>query len=170
MAGFTAAGRRSAPDEALVRSLFDEHGRALSAYANRLLGDAQAADEVVQEALVQAWRDPAGLANGRPWVRGWLLTLTRTLVDERLRARTGRPAPDRPVPEPDPKSVLAALDQLTTEHRDVLVEIFYRGSSVTKAAETLGVPPDTIRSRSYHALRALRRDVGAVRVLERAAR
>jgi RNA polymerase sigma-70 factor (ECF subfamily) len=52
--------------------------------------------------------------------------------------------------------VLEALDRLSSDHRDVLMEIYFRGRSVTEAAEALGVPPGTVKSRSYYALRALR--------------
>jgi RNA polymerase sigma-70 factor (ECF subfamily) len=174
LAGFGAPRRRSAADEALVRSVFEEHGRALWAYATRLLGDRQAADEVVQEAMVQAWRNPQVLANGKWSVRGWLLTVTRNLAADRIPARAASPAPaktmssrsgpnpERRAPELDPMAVMQALGQLTGEQRDVLVEMFFRGSSVAETADNLGIPGETVRSRSYQALRALRQGVGAV--------
>jgi RNA polymerase sigma-70 factor (ECF subfamily) len=52
--------------------------------------------------------------------------------------------------------VLEALDRLSEEHRDVLVELYYRDRSVTEAAEALNIPPGTVKSRSYYALRAMR--------------
>jgi RNA polymerase sigma-70 factor, ECF subfamily len=171
VAGFGGARRRSAADEALIRSLYDEHGRAVWAYANRLLHDGRAADDVLQQVLVGAWRTPQVLANGKGWVRGWLLGVARELANDRLRA-TGQPAvePAHPASVLDPKAVLAALDQLTKEHRDVLVEIYLNGSSVARAAQRLGIPPETVRARSYHALHALRHDVVAAPVLEGASR
>jgi len=45
---------------------------------------------------------------------------------------------------------------LTPAHRQVLVECFYRGRSVADAAARLGIPPGTVKSRTYYALRALR--------------
>jgi RNA polymerase sigma-70 factor (ECF subfamily) len=56
--------------------------------------------------------------------------------------------------------VLDALDQVTPEHREVLVELYYRGRTVTEAAQELGLPPGTVKSRSYYALRALRSVLG----------
>ena len=51
--------------------------------------------------------------------------------------------------------VLAALDRLSGLHRDVLVELYFRDRSVTEAAQVLGVPTGTVKSRSHNALRAL---------------
>jgi DNA-directed RNA polymerase specialized sigma24 family protein len=51
--------------------------------------------------------------------------------------------------------VLAALQTLSTEHRGVLLECYYRGACVAEASETLGVPPGTVKARTHYALRAL---------------
>jgi RNA polymerase sigma-70 factor (ECF subfamily) len=52
--------------------------------------------------------------------------------------------------------VAAALGRLTQEHRDVLRECYFRGSSVAQAAHALGITPGTVKSRTNYALRALR--------------
>ena len=159
-------------DEALIRSLYDEHGRALLAYATRLTGDRAAAEDVVQETLVRAWRHADDLVEAKGSVRGWLLTVARNLVTDRARAKAARPtevaeSPSTPPVQRDHSEavvdtmvVLDALDQVSPEHRDVLVEIYYRGRSVAEAATVLGVPPGTVKSRSYYALRALRGVLG----------
>ena len=51
--------------------------------------------------------------------------------------------------------VTDALRSLSPEHRAVLVETYYRGRSVAEAATVLGIPPGTVKSRCYYALRAL---------------
>jgi RNA polymerase sigma-70 factor (ECF subfamily) len=52
--------------------------------------------------------------------------------------------------------ILDALTALSPEHRSVLVETYYRGRSVADAADALGVPAGTIKSRTFYALRALK--------------
>ncbi len=49
-----------------------------------------------------------------------------------------------------------ALSRLSPAHREVLVECFYQGRSVTEASQRLGIPPGTVKSRTHYALRALR--------------
>jgi len=52
--------------------------------------------------------------------------------------------------------VSEALRGLSTPHREVLVEVYFRGHSVDEAARVLGIPAGTVKSRTYYALRSLR--------------
>ncbi|MGP4014778.1 sigma-70 family RNA polymerase sigma factor [Saccharopolyspora sp. 5N708] len=168
MAGLRTRHRQQVADEALVRSLFEEHGKAMLAYATRLLGDRAAAEDVVQEALLRAWRHPDSLVNGKGSVRGWLLTVVRNLVTDKVRARAARPTEVAETPTTvavdgdhadrvvDTMVVMAALDNLSPEHREVLEHVYLHGRSVGETAEALGIPPGTVKSRSYYGLRALR--------------
>ena len=162
---------RPAAAETLIRSLYEQHGRSLLAYATRLTGDRAAAEDVVQETLLRAWKHADDLVEGKGSVRGWLLTVARNIVTDRARARAARPAEvtavvdrsdggDHAEAVVNTMVVLDALDQVSPEHREVLVELYYRGRSVTEAAATLGVPPGTVKSRSFYALRALRAVMG----------
>jgi RNA polymerase sigma-70 factor (ECF subfamily) len=49
-----------------------------------------------------------------------------------------------------------ALSGLSPEHRAALLEVHYRGRTVNEAAEILHVPPGTVKSRVFYALRAMR--------------
>jgi RNA polymerase sigma-70 factor (ECF subfamily) len=158
----------AAADEALIRALYADHGRALLAYATRLTNDRAAAEDVVQETLVRAWRNIEVVTNGRGSVRGWLFTVARNIVIDQARARAVRPAEvgvsvDRPAEGGDPADrvvdsmvVLDAMDGLSQEHRRVIEEIYFRGRPVAEAAAVLDIPAGTVKSRSYYALRAMR--------------
>jgi RNA polymerase sigma-70 factor (ECF subfamily) len=155
-------------DAQLLRALHDEHGHALWAYVVGLTnGDRAQAQDVVQETFLRAWRNPQVLLQTTGSARGWLFTVAkRIVIDEWRTARNRRERvtadlPERPVPDAtdqavDRQIVAAAMRTLSMEHREVLLECYYRGSSVAQAAATLGVPPGTIKSRTHYALRALR--------------
>lgn len=157
-------------DADLLRALQDEHGDALFAHALRLVGgDRQRAEDLVQETLLRAWRHPEAMDPRRGPVRAWLFTTARHLAIDAWRrrsARVGEVVTDV-LPEPSPEvdetdraveawMVAEALGRLSSAHREVLLECFYRGRSVVEAAARLGVPPGTVKSRTHYALKSLR--------------
>ncbi|WP_406367512.1 sigma-70 family RNA polymerase sigma factor [Streptomyces sp. NBC_01546] len=154
---------------ALAR-LHKEHGKALYAFLLGLtFGDRHRAEDLVQETLFRAWKHPEALESAHASMRPWLYTVGRRLAIDARRARQVRPAevgPDAlefsPAADDRTEQAVAVLDVrealrlLSPEHRAVLVQIYFRGASVCEAAEALGVPPGTVKSRTYYALRALR--------------
>lgn len=161
------ATRGSASDEMLVRTLYAEHAGPLLRYAMHLTsGDRQRAEDIVQETLLRAWMHPDAIAD-RP-ARPWLFAVARNLAVDAYRARRARPhevgeAALELVPAPDEAdraleswAVADAVKSLRPDHRRVLLETYYRGKSVAEAALALGVPPGTVKSRTFYALRALK--------------
>lgn len=153
--------------EELIRALYAEHAHALLAFVQRLMGgDRTAAEDIVQETLLRAWRNADHLA--RDSVRPWLFATARHLAVDAYRARSARPheaageLPDLPS-ETDTFDaaltsavVIDALRTLTPVHRAVLVDYFYRGRTAAEIAVERGMPAGTARSRVYYAMRALR--------------
>ena len=158
----------NSPEEGL-RALYDGHAPVLLAYALRLTeGDRARAEDIVQETLVRAWRHLDRLDESRGPVRPWLFTVAQRVAIDAHRARKARPpetgdAVLASVPGLDDLErsldrivVVDALHSLSPEHRSVIVETYYRGRTVAEAAAVLGVPPGTVKSRTYYALRALK--------------
>jgi RNA polymerase sigma-70 factor (ECF subfamily) len=155
----------------LMRSLHDEHAAALWAFAVRLTGgDRAAAEDVVQETLLRAWKqtdNPVFADEHSAAARSWLYTVARRIVIDEWRARSVRP--ERlvaDVPEigtadhaehlVEARLIADALGRLSIEHRAVLVEMYYKRSSVREAAITLGIAEGTVKSRTHYALRAFK--------------
>ena len=155
-------------DAALLRELHEQHGRALWSFVVGLTnGDRSQAQDVVQETMLRAWRNPGVLAQEQGSARGWLFTVAKRIVIDEWRTARSRhervtdTVPERAEPDAtdqavDHQVVIAAMQTLSAEHRAVLLECYFRGASVAQAATTLGVPPGTIKSRTHYALRALR--------------
>ncbi|MGX7678467.1 sigma-70 family RNA polymerase sigma factor [Jatrophihabitans sp. DSM 45814] len=157
---------RSKRNSVLARALHDAHAQPLLSYVVGLTnGDRARAQDIVQETLLRAWRSTTVLEpRGQ---RSWLYAVARNLVvDEWRSARYRREVVTDDLPEQavqdtaqqtvDRELVRAALQTLSVEHRQTLFECYFRGASVREAADTLGVPPGTIKSRTHYALHALR--------------
>jgi RNA polymerase sigma-70 factor (ECF subfamily) len=153
---------------ALMQQLHDEHAAALWNHCLRLTGhDRARAEDLVQETFLRAWRHRSLLASPRPAVRAWLLRVSRNIAIDEWRTRRFRSElPVADVPEAGEADrtddllqswvVAEALTKLSAEHRAVLLECYYRGRPVAEAAQRLGVPEGTVKSRTHYALRALR--------------
>lgn len=180
MTGLLPGGRKGAVDNGLIRAVYNEHGPAVLAYATKLTGDRTAGEDVLQETLVRAWRHLEVLINGKGSVRAWLLRVAGRIVMDRARITAAWPtevveSPTQLTRERDHADqvrdwmkVFEALQKLSDEHRQVIVQLYFRGCSLLEASTALGVPEGTIKSRSYYALRALRKSFGRrVGVLKR---
>lgn len=158
-------------DERAMVELQREHGPALLSFlVNLTYGDQQRAEDLLQETLVRAWQHPEAFDGPYESMRPWLFTVGRRLAIDARRSRMARPTEigdgvlaTTADPADVTESAVAALDvraaveSLSPEHRAVLVQIYFCGLSVNEAAEALGIPPGTVKSRSYYGLRALAR-------------
>ncbi|MET8143925.1 sigma-70 family RNA polymerase sigma factor [Sphaerisporangium sp. NPDC005288] len=149
-------------------TLVREHEKALLAYTEKLLNDRHLAEDIVQETMVRAWHNAERLRDGEGSVRGWLLTVARNLVIDRSRSGfhrhevTGADMFD-PTQRDHADAVVASvavaemLGSLSAEHREVLVHTYLRGRTLREAADDLGIPVGTAKSRQHYALDHLRR-------------
>ena len=125
--------------EDLVRSLYNEHGASLLAYATRLTNDRAAAEDIVQETLFRAWRNADSLRRHPAALRAWLFRVARNLVVDHMRATRRRPQEVTATTEQVPTvtdhadevltsvEVNRALELLSPSHRMILVEVYLRG-------------------------------------------
>jgi RNA polymerase sigma-70 factor (ECF subfamily) len=156
--------------DAALEHLQRVHGPALFAYLVRLTrGDVHRAEDILQETLLRAWRNPAERDEQGHWSRPWLFTVAKRVFIDSVRRGEARPAelpgefldvapgPDDHIERLlDAREVRDALDSLPERMRLTLIEIFFRERSLSEAADALDIPLGTIKSRSHYALRALR--------------
>ena len=120
-----------------MRALHDDHARALWSYALSLTGgDRGHAEDVVQETLLRAWRNPKVLDQTQGSARGWLLKVAHNIAIDQWRARQVRPEfpaeelPERVVDTTDEVVqswlITDALGRLSFAHRQVLRRVLLR--------------------------------------------
>ena len=148
-----------------VREAYAAHAGELYGFATRSLGDSGLAEEAVQETFLRAWRAGKRFDPEIGSLRTWLFAILRNVVIDLGRARAARPAlSDKEVEtsvEPIEETLLAwqveeAMRRIGDQHREILVETYYRGRPYAEVAAQLGIPVGTVKSRVYYALRALR--------------
>jgi RNA polymerase sigma factor (sigma-70 family) len=145
--------------------------RRLLAIARLILRDDGRAEDATQEALVAAWTNLGALRDPdrfEAWLHRLLVNACyreagRTKRMGSIESRVG----SLPMPEAsdanDFASDLAGRDQLErgfrrldTDQRTILVLHYYLGLSLDEAAQVLGIPPGTVRSRLHRAIGAMR--------------
>lgn len=167
-AGAADPGRPLTDDDAL-RELYETQAAPLLGYLVRLTnGDRHRAEDILQETLLRAWRHPEARSDDGRWRRQWLFTVARNLAIDQLRvSRQTLPVEewavtDNPVDRIlDAAEVRAAIATLPERLRSVLVEVYLRDRSGSEAAEALNIPVGTVKSRLFHAMRALRQELDA---------
>jgi RNA polymerase sigma-70 factor (ECF subfamily) len=169
--------RMAAGDESALGLLYDRWSPLLHSVARRIVADPDDAEEVLEEAFWQAWRQAARYEEGRGGVSTWLTMIVRSRALDRVRAR-GRLREERweNVPEPTagdadgaPASpdaaaeqdeqrrlIAAAVAQLPPEQRETVELAYFRGLSQSEIAAKLGQPLGTVKTRARLALQKLR--------------
>jgi len=168
------AGDREAFDE-----LYGRYAPLAYGLAYRLTGQYALAQDVVHDAFLAIWRAPEAFDPARGAFRTFFLSLVHhrgvdaIRREQRLRARQDRAANLEPVVGEDPSESVAdedfvarrrhevrqALEGLPTEQRQVLEMAYFGGMTQVRIAEELGIPLGTVKTRTFAALRKLRREL-----------
>ena len=164
-----SSARPGRDDKSLMESVHATHYRPLLRFLLGLTRNQRpAAEDLLQETMLRVWRHLDSLPREEENARKWLLTIARRVAIDAARSRQARPSEVSLVEADQVSSVdsvagaLAlhdltdAFHRLSTEHRMVLQELHFRGASVEEAAQRLGIPAGTVKSRAHYALRFLR--------------
>jgi RNA polymerase sigma-70 factor (ECF subfamily) len=155
-------------DREAFEILYGRYVRPVFGLALRRLGDRGHAEDAVQEAFAAIWRSASTYRPERGAAGGWLYTVARNAIVDRLR-RTG-PATDAELPElasvePGPAEraedswvswrVHRALESLQPREREVIELAYWSGMSQSEVAEYLGLPLGTVKTRTRSGLARL---------------
>jgi RNA polymerase sigma-70 factor (ECF subfamily) len=142
-------------------------------YVVKLLApDLRHAEDIVQETLLQAWLRADQLDWHERPIRPWLFRTARNLAVDHWRKDRAIPVGDTWHLRPDPAQsedvadrvverhwLVVALKRLPRVHHEILVYIHMFGLGGAEVADTLCIPRGTVKSRTHHAVRSLRREL-----------
>ena len=158
-----AAGNHGAP----VSELYRRYGRRLFRFGVQHLGNEGLAEEMVQETFVRLWRTAGRFDADKSSVGTYLYVIARSVaadIRKRPSSRPLMPVNDTGVP-PIPDSVDQIVDSMVIReafetlgpaHADVIHLAQDEGLTQSQIAERLGVPLGTVKTRTFHGMRALR--------------
>jgi RNA polymerase sigma factor (sigma-70 family) len=169
-------GRVTTGDRAAFGELYDRYAKPAYSLARRICVDPDLAEDVVQEAFLVLWRNPAGYDRSRGGFGTWLMTVVHhRAVDAVRRENTQRrrnvPLTDEVsewnVPHADGADhaaltgvvgaeVRAALKLLPEDQRQVIALAYLGGYTQIEVAALTGIPLGTVKSRTFAAIRRLR--------------
>jgi RNA polymerase sigma-70 factor (ECF subfamily) len=136
------------------------------------------AEELVQDTFVRLWRTAARFDPARGSARTYLFVIAYGAVGDLRRRSASRPLDVTPGDQVEARAPAAAdgidqillgmavgdaLDTLSPDHNAVLRMYFEEDLSQPQIADRLGIPLGTVKTRTHHALRALRRELGSGR-------
>lgn len=184
MRGSVASGPEAESDEALLAAirrrdergialLYDRYGRLAFGLAYRVLGERGAAEDVVQDAFLSAWRRAESFETARGSVRTWLLSIVHHRAIDRLRGRAGRARGDAPLDDfervlaiEDPwrevsqvlqrETLQRAMAALPEAQRQAVELAYFDGYTQQEIATAMAVPVGTVKGRLRLAMQRLR--------------
>ncbi|NUP49590.1 MAG: sigma-70 family RNA polymerase sigma factor [Catenulispora sp.] len=171
----TASDHRPTAETRLT-ALYTEHAPALLARLTGFTdGDRHQAEDLLQETMLRAWRGVGSLPSDPLHARRWLFTIARHVAVDAVRRRRRRPVEVSDAealsavaasPADDITDTVIAVDAmrrafgaLSTDQRTVVAELFLAGRSPAEAAQRLGVPVGTVKSRAHYAMRMLHKSL-----------
>ena len=160
--------RIRAGDEQAMSELYDRYAKVVYAVALRVLQDAAAAEDVLQDVFLQLWRNPDAFDSSRGSLAAWLSVISRHRSIDRLRKR--RPETDIEdcviAGGPDLRDetertlviekVRVVLAEMSPDQRKALEMAYFEGLTHTEIAERTGEPLGTIKTRIRSGLQHLR--------------
>jgi RNA polymerase sigma-70 factor, ECF subfamily len=165
-----AAGLRRG-DAAAMEAIYALHAPAVLGFLSRVIGDRHAAEDVLQEVFVEAWRGGARFDPSRSGLSTWLIVIARSRAIDHLRRRIPEPrdasAQGSPFEQEDPTSQIDGLmdkfrfaermRSLPMEDARILKMRFHLGLTQSEIAEQTGMPLGTVKTKMNRSLARLRR-------------
>lgn len=142
------------------------------AFLLRRCGDPILAEELAQDTFLRAWKSIETLSN-HPSAEGWLIATAKNLLSDHVRAqyalKRGGTTPrgrvdssdvtvsSQPIGDSveDAIVIKGALANIESQYREVIELCVISGYTTKAAAEILGIPQGTVKSRMFYGLKSL---------------
>jgi RNA polymerase sigma-70 factor (ECF subfamily) len=160
-------------DAEAFATLYDRHGRAAYSLSYRMMGEKQAAEDLVQDAFLKVWRGAGSYRTERGSVRTWILSIVHNRGIDQLRSLASRRRTQNkveasvPISQPSEafaetwrnsqrEQVREALGTLPPEQLKILELAYFSGYTHVEISELLDLPLGTVKGRMRLGLKKIR--------------
>ena len=156
-------------DRLAMQVLFARHHVRVYRFVLRMVRNEATAEDLISDVFLDIWRQ-AGKFEGRSQVSTWMLSIARFKALSVLRKRPEEELDEETAERiedhaDDPETTLAKKDKgaalrqclsaLSAEHREIIDLVYYHEKSVEEAAEIVGIPEATVKTRMFYARKKL---------------
>jgi RNA polymerase sigma-70 factor, ECF subfamily len=161
--------RIAAGDRLAMQVLFARHRTSVYRWLFRFVGNETVAEDLLSDVFFDVWQQ-AGRFEGRSTVTPWLLSIARfkalsarrrrnhAELNETIETTVADTADNAEVAlekKHQGEVLRVAMTKLSREHREIIDLVYYHEKSVDDAAQVLGIPSATVKTRMFYARKKL---------------
>jgi RNA polymerase sigma-70 factor (ECF subfamily) len=155
-----------------VEALYDMYSASLFGVISRIINDTTIAEDVLQETFVKIWHSFSSYSTEKGRLFTWMVNIARNLAIDKTRSKdfknqnknqdiennvTFIDEQRNTVYKPELMGVKNLVQTLKPEQRLIIELVYFKGYTHVEAAEQLGIPLGTIKTRLRMAIQELRK-------------
>jgi RNA polymerase sigma factor (sigma-70 family) len=155
-----------------IEALYDMYSASLYGVISRIIIDTPTAEDVLQETFVKIWHSFSGYSSEKGRLFTWMVNIARNLAIDKIRSKdyknqnknqelennvTSIDEQRSTVYKPELLGIKELVETLKPEQKSVLDLVYFKGYTHVEAADELGIPLGTIKTRLRMAIQQLRK-------------
>ena len=155
-----------------VEALYDMYSSSLYGVISRIITDTATAEDVLQETFVKIWHSFSSYSTEKGRLFTWMVNIARNLAIEKIRSKdyknqnknqelennvTFIDEQRNTVYKPELMGIKDLVQTLKPDQKIILELVYFKGYTHVEAADELGIPLGTIKTRLRMAIQQLRK-------------
>ncbi len=155
-----------------IEALYDMYSSSLFGVISRIIIDTATAEDVLQETFVKIWHSFASYSTEKGRLFTWMVNIARNLAIDKIRSKdfknqnknqelennvTFIDEQRNTVYKPELLGIKELVETLKPEQKSILDLVYFKGYTHVEAADELGIPLGTIKTRLRMAIQQLRK-------------
>jgi RNA polymerase sigma factor (sigma-70 family) len=155
-----------------IEALYDMYSASLFGVISRIIADTATAEDVLQETFVKIWHSFSGYNSEKGRLFTWMVNIARNLAIDKIRSKdyknqnknqelennvTSIDEQRSTVYKPELLGIKELVETLKPEQKSILDLVYFKGYTHVEAADELGIPLGTIKTRLRMAIQQLRK-------------